>query len=396
MGKHFNLMEFLRKVPRDLLQIYCSREGILTDFSWGHGKKMEAAALIGQALAAEGRAVSDRVTIHFRNIWDIAGLGFTHGALNEARFFKDTEAYGAIKRLKSHLSRAFWTTLERPQYVKKARILADIDQLPDGAWVRRSGLPARPGPVDDAVVAALEAGVIDYFTRTEHRGGNCKIDPIRRDGEEIFFVYAEDHPDTELVWQSGQLEPQAINPAFRLIFRHYDERRILDIFVQGDRRKIPALQQLFAKIVLGEEIELVAPIDNFVYDLDRVLMPGFDFEFSLDLGITEVRAVKMRFVLEGEPWRRILVEADNAKVRDALSSFVSDVTRGLPDGRAVLDQLHLKVRFEKREDDKRAPMRDCIITSPNLLRLKKDDLGEKIEEMLFQSGIERRDAEDDS
>ena len=190
MSKHFNLLEFLCKVRHDLLQLYCAREGILTDFAWGQGKKADAPALVAKALATEGRDVLDRATIHFRAIWDMSGRGFTHGALNEARFWGDAEGYDIIKRHNSHLSRAFWTTLERPKYVKNAKFLSDVDKLPDGAWVKRAGLPMRPGPVDDAVVAALEAGLIEYFTRTEHRGDNCKIDPIRRDGEEIFFFYA--------------------------------------------------------------------------------------------------------------------------------------------------------------------------------------------------------------
>ena len=254
---------------------------------------------------------------------------------------------------------------------------------PEGAWVERGYLL---GPVDEAAVAALEASLVEYFSRTEHRGGNCKIDPIRRGSEEIFFAYAEDHPDTEWVWQGDQLSAQMFNPAFRLkqIFKHNDERRTLDIHVAGDRRKVPELQQLFAKALLGEEIPEFGPGDDLIYYIDRVLMDGFEFEYSTELGITDVRVVKVRFLLEGEPWRRLLVEADNAKVRDALNSFVTDLTGNLPKRRLRLDHIYLKVSFEKREDDRRGRIRDCIITSPNVLRLKKDDLGEKIEEMLVQ------------
>ena len=238
MGKHFNLMEFLRKVPHDLLQSYCARESILSGFSWGECKKADAEK-IAKALGTEGKDVADRVMTHFRTLWDMSGRGFTHGALNEARHWNDHEASAAIHQLNSHLAKAFWTTLERSKFVKNAKILSEVDTLPEGAWLKRGGLPARPGPVDDAMVAMLEASLVEFFKRTEYRGSNCKIDPIRRGDEEIFFAYAEDHPDTEMVWQGDQLEVQIFNPAFRLIFKHNDKRRTLDIHVAGDRRKIP-------------------------------------------------------------------------------------------------------------------------------------------------------------
>lgn len=389
MSKHFNLMEFLRKVPQDLLQTYCTREGILNGFSWGKWKKADAEE-IAKALTAESKEVADRVMIHFRTLWDMSGRGFTYGALNEAKHWKDDDATAAINQLNSHLGKVFWKTLERPQFVKNAKILSEVDTLPEGAWVKRGGLPARPGPVDETMVAKLEASLIELFQSTEYRGSNCKIDPIRRGPEEIFFAYAEDHPDTEMVWQGSLLEPQVFNPAFRLIFKHNNEKGTLDIHVAGDRRKVPKLQQVFAKAVLDEEIPELASRDSVIYAINRVLTDGFAFEYSPDLGISDVRVVKVRFLLEGEPWRRFLVEADNAKVRDALTSLLGNMTKELPKGRLRLDQIHLKVSFEKQAEERRGKIRDCIITSPNVLRLKKDDLGERIEEMLVQSGIERR------
>lgn len=141
--------------------------------------------------------------------------------------------------------------------------------------------------------------------------------------------------------------------------------------------------------MLDEEIPAVASSGSLIYDIDRALMDGFDFEYPRALGITDVRVVKARFLLEGDPWRRFLVEADNTKVRDALISLLGNMTKELPKGRLRLDQIHLKVSFEKQAEERRGKIRDCIITMPNVLRLKKDEFGEKIEEMLVQSGIER-------
>ena len=42
MSKHFNLMDFLRRAPRELLATYCDRQGILRSFDWGPGKPVPA------------------------------------------------------------------------------------------------------------------------------------------------------------------------------------------------------------------------------------------------------------------------------------------------------------------------------------------------------------------
>ena len=218
---------------------------------------------------------------------------------------------------------------------------------------------------------------------------------LRQGETEIFFAYIEDHPDSESVWQSGQLEPLLFSRSFRLFFRHVDRQRSLDIFITDDRQIVPDLQQIFALTTSGEQIDREAPAAEPIYELDRLLDPGFRFEYSADLGITDVRITKMRFVVDGEPWRRFTAEADNLRDRDALKAFVSSLTAQLPPSRLRLDQVCIKVHFAKRQGDRLPPVRPLYITDPNTLRLKKDELGEKIVQMLVQSGIERIAADDE-
>ncbi len=394
MSKHFNLLEFLRRVPKDLLQLFCARQDILQGFDWGAGNKV-AAEQVADALRAQGTDIARGAMANFNGLCDLAGPGFTQGVLNEAKFFSDDVAYKAIQGRKSHLGKAFWVTLERPQYVVNAKILSDIDGLPAGAWIKRGGMPARPGPVDQSVVQALEAKLIEYFSAREYRGANCKIDCLRRGSEEIFFAYAEDHPDTELFWQDGQLVPQVLNPSFQLIFKHDDERRTIEIYIEGDRRLVPDLQQLFSASVIREEVPRESPLNNRIYDIARLTQPGFQFLYAPDLGIAGVRVSLMRFVLQGEPWGRFTVEVDNTKTRDALETLIGNLTAKLSMSRVVLDQVCIKVTFHKREGDRKMQTRDCYITNPNSIRLRKDELGEKIATMLIQSGIERPAARED-
>lgn len=393
MSKHFELLGFLRSAPKGLLKTYFESRGVLQDVPWDTLDRRED-ALIAQALEMVPTDERNRVVADFRRIWHLHGRAFTNGILNEAQFHKDPTAYETLQA-QTHLGKALWVTLFRPEWAAKAEILAAVDKLPDGAWIKRRGLPARPGPVDGVTISQLEEGLIEFFTSKQHRGRHCKVVGLRQGETEIFFADMEDHPDDESVWRSGQLEPLLLNRSFKLIFRHVDRLRSLDIFTSEDRLIVPDLQQVFAKTAIGEEIERDAPADEFIYELDRLLRPGFQFEYSVDLGITDVRVTKMRFVVDGEPWRRFTAEADNLRDRDALKVFVSDLTSQLPKSRLRLDQVCIKVHFSKREGDRLPLVRDLYITDPNSLRLKKDELGEKIVQMLVQSGIERIAADDE-
>ena len=393
MSRHFELLDFLRSAPKGLLKSYFASRGLLRDVPWDALERREG-VLIAQALETVPTDERNRVVADFRNIWDLHGRGFTKGILNEAQFHEDPAASQAL-HAETHLGKALWAILHRPEWAAKAKVLAEIDQLPDGAWIKRLGLPARPGLVDGATISQLEVGLIEFFTKKQHRGRHCKVVGLRQGETEIFFAYIEDHPDSESVWQSGQLEPLLFSRSFRLFFRHVDRQRSLDIFITDDRQIVPDLQQIFALTTSGEQIDREAPAAEPIYELDRLLDPGFRFEYSADLGITDVRITKIRFVVDGEPWRRFTAEADNLRDHDALKAFVSSLTAQLPPSRLRLDQVCIKVHFAKRQGDRLPPVRPLYITDPNSLRLKKDELGEKIVQMLVQSGIEQTAFEDE-
>ena len=344
MSGQFLLRDFLGRVSAHLLGAYCERRGILGGFDWGPAKKADAEA-VAHALEAAGSNAFERATVDFRAVWDLHGRGFTLGLLNEAKFRDDQQAISTLQKL-SHLDKAFWAVMERPAWAANAKILSDVDKLPAGAWIKRNGLPARPGPVERPMVDELEAALIDFFMTREFRGRNCKIEALRREEEEIFFTWAEDHPDSDLLWENGHLRPQTLSRSFTLVFKHRDRHRSLDIYLEGDRGLVPELQVIFSRTILGEELPEVDANEEEPYSIERILEPGFRFAFSPESGIADVRMTKMRFRVEGAPWRRFTAEADTARDRDALDTFVERLRSGLAKSSPlVLDQVCLQVTF---------------------------------------------------
>jgi hypothetical protein len=385
MTEHFNLLGFLRRIPTALLRAYCGRQGILADFPWGGGRRVEAERL---AEALHMVATFDEIVAEFREIHEMADAGLTVGLLNEARFHKDAVVIEAIEAQPSHLAKAFWVVLERPMFIAASKVIRHVDKLPAGAWIKRRGMPACPGPVNQSMVERLEEALIEFFTRTEYRGKSCKIDCLRHGGEEIFYAYAEDYPDTHLLWEDGTPTARVLSKGFPLIFRHNDTRRTLDIYVEGANTIVPQLQNIFAEAVLGESLIDDTTEAGHIYQIERTIEPGFEFRHSPDLGIKSVSIVKMRFIVLGDPWRRFMAEADTGWDRDALHNFVAQLTTKLAPDQVVLDQTWLQVKFERRPRDQRTPSRTFPITPPNSIRLKKDELGDRIVQMLIQSGIE--------
>jgi hypothetical protein len=393
MGKSFNPTDFVRRARSTLLRQYCENRGILKSFEWGDDDKVDAEAFIRAIQEDEQADIQNEgllklVTAHFRSVGELEGRGFTQGLFNEAEHIGDTAAIEALKAQRSHLARAFWATLNRPQLIPNAKILAQVDALPSGAWLKRKSLPARGLPVDDTAAEELENALVSFFTKEQWRGENCKIDCLRRGDEEIFFAYAEDHPQTDVFWQGGSLTQQTLSPSFKLIFKHHDGLGTLDIYTDSDRDVIPKLQQLFAKAVIGDEIPLYPPPDEIIYDLPKLLEPGFQFQHSKDLGIHDVRVTKMRFRMVGAPWRRFLVEANTGKQPAALADLVGRLTSEFDSDELVLDQVWIKVHFVRGESDTRDRSPSFCITAPNSLRVQQNEFGDQIAEMLKQSGIE--------
>jgi hypothetical protein len=169
------------------------------------------------ALRSTGSDTYRKATADFRAVWDLHGQGFTRGVLNEANFRSDVQASAELRSL-SHLAKAFWVTLYRPDWVANAKVLSDVDRLPAGAWIKRRNLPARAGEVHEHLVEQLQEDLITFFTKTQHRGSSCKIECLRFGDDEIFYTYAEDHPDTNVFWLDGELQSHVLSPNFCLIF----------------------------------------------------------------------------------------------------------------------------------------------------------------------------------
>ena len=336
--------------------------------------------------------IQDDISEEFQSLYSRTDDGgFVKAILDEAKFHGiDPDLPERFHEMRSHLERAFWVFLHRKeQYWDGANVFWRVDKLAPGQWQKRGKLPARPGPLDDSAVENLRQALIEYFKTNEARGRNCQIEAYRRDAAEIFYAYPEDYKKTVSEFIGDKLEKRTIQPAFEIIFVHNDDRRTLDIHIEGDSATTAKLQVIFARSVLGEDIEEDYDDDDPVYELQPLLSRSFEFAWGDDLGIEQVAIKVMRIVIDGEVWQRVTVEAQAIADPKAIYDLLEKVVTKLPKRGLRVDQAQLTVKFEKGARDRRPPRRTIVITTPHTCRMTNDALGEKVHRMLVQSGLEK-------
>jgi hypothetical protein len=395
MARHYNPRDFLRRAPSHLLREYFLRKGVLAEIDWEAHKQSDVEPVLA-ALVSLPRDLQDDISRDFQDLTARTNDGgFVKAILSEARFHGiDPDLSDRFNAMRSHLERAFWILLHRKDmYWDGANVIWRVDKLPPGQWQKRGGLPQRPGPVDEGVVEDLRQSLIEYFSKNEARGRNCKIEAYRREDDEIFYAYPEDYKRTVSEYIGDTLKLRTMQPTFEIIFVHNDRRRTLDIHIEGDAGTANKLQVIFAKSVLREEIDEDYEEHPPVYVLQPLLSRSFQFRWPDEVGIEQVALKAMRIVVDGEPWQRVTVEADAADPA-AIYDLLERVIMRLHKRRLRLDQIILSVTFKRRPHERRTPRRTIIATAPHTCRMINDERGQMVHRMLIQSGIERQEASD--
>ncbi|MBK7991412.1 MAG: hypothetical protein IPK05_16885 [Comamonadaceae bacterium] len=111
-----------------------------------------------------------------------------------------------LGKLANHHARAMVTFLDHRMYWRGACRFSHADGLP--YWRKRLHMGHGAAAVDDASLQQLAKLIRDYFHRTEGRGNNCLVEPLRRGNLDYFFAYPEDFSQQSPEWVDGQFKDQ--------------------------------------------------------------------------------------------------------------------------------------------------------------------------------------------
>lgn len=390
MPREYSPRQFLRLVPKALLQRYFADRGLLVKFDWEGLPKRDVEPLY-QAWLALAQDDRDRAEADFREIHALACEAGIQAILDEALFPghpADAELSTRLAKMQNHHERAMWTFLERPVYWDGAQLFLRADRIPASYWKRRKNFPQGEPRVDGEPLRLFEQALGEFFHRRDGRGRNCKIEVYRRQALEYFFVFAEDYAESAVEWVGSALERRPRSPTFEVIFVYTRDAGTLDAYLHGARDRLAQLQALFATFVLGVDQLADDARDERVYDLDPLLSRTFTFVHDPTSGIQDVRITRLRLPIKGADQKRVTLEVSPKAGAAAIYDLLDEVARSIPLARLGVTQARLRVGFAPGVLPGRAQAKSFDLTFPNGCTLRHDGPDLLIRQMLVASKLE--------
>lgn len=395
MGRQYSPRNFLRHAPNELLARYFHERDRLTDIDMAslHETDIDPIFQAWERLPADVRT---RIDSDFRTLDALADEEGIRAILEEGRYHGD-DLEPVFAPMEGFYDKVLRTFLEHPHYVEIAARFREADELPRNYWLRRKEVP-QVEPRDDAAgCEELASAVGAYFRQSEGRGYSCTVEVYKRGGAHYFFAYPEDYGQTQIEYEQGRLERRPHRPAFEVVFVYSQANGTLDTFFRGRRQTVRDLQEIFARVILQRELGDPAK-DERVYELNRLKRRDFSFVYDPGSGIQDVRVKLLRLSFVGERGRRITIEADPSRQRDAIYDLLDQVTDGGSEtGAAVGSKIPLALvnvtragiqALFAKEGKRGRPTRTFFLSYPNACTLGQDGKDAVLRRMLVDSGIE--------
>ncbi len=384
MAQQYQPKRFFRQAPNLFLKRFFNERHEMLEFKFESLGETQIDPLY-QAWLEIPEGTRNEMEGHFQDIDELASEKGTKAIIDEALWHGEDLAiqFATLTGFHEH---AFWTFLERPKFWRGALAFHHADTIPGSYWRKRKNLPRKTALVEPADLQKLEQAIGQYFHTMQGRGKNCRVEPFRRNALDYFFAYPEDYAQASVEWVGKDFQRRPRNPAFEIIFVYSQEDGTLDLYLTGDRKPIPDLQEMFAKIILNAELGPDEK-DDRIYDLKPVLTPEFEFVIDPASGIESVAVKKIRLKALGRD-ERITLEANPAKDELAIFDMLEKLQTVIPVNQMSITQIGFLVTFAPNPNSKRIPTRSFEISWPNSCSLKHDKRDLEIRKMLSQSGIE--------
>jgi len=319
----FDLPSFFRRVSNPLLQRFFADRPAFTDFDWTaiSARKIEPILDRFNTMTPDERREAYQV---FRRAESLASSMGTQ-VLIEASRDRDPAVAAKLAAMRSAYDRAFWMCLEHPGVIDSARTLSRIELLSKRMWESRQGLPVRQLEVTDGIKSELSRQIIEMLQPEQCRGDHCVVEHVRREGGiECFFAYPADYSDEREGYDlEGHFERTSWNPAFKIVFAYHTTEGSLDVYAEGGAKIRNRLAHIFARAVLGADLELRLPeLDS--YNLEILKDPHLTFPTNAADRIGHVRIQSLELKFRGVKPHTIKVSIDGRRRDGSIHEVIAD------------------------------------------------------------------------
>jgi hypothetical protein len=388
MAEAYSLKWFLLNAKQELLGEFFHRRNLLREVPFaeiadGDADKIFVAI---QEMGPDHREASEAC---FQEIYQMANrTGFD--AIITAFRSSPTEE-DLVQRLgsmASHLDRAFWTFLHRPQYWDLATLLAGADAIRAAAWEKHPSVPRVPPRIDIEALRTFAGALGAYFHTMEGRGHRCDVKVCkRRDGMLYVFCLLEQPSRADPEWRPEGLRRRTHKPAQPLTFMYSQADGELDTYLKAKPRVVWDVTAIFAQHVLGVK-KLEPPSKRHgVYRLDSFKRRGTAYSYGPESGISTVAVRRLRLTPKFGPKLHIIVEANPIGRHEPVYDTMERDLQTLSLDDVEVTQVELKVVFDRTTHRNKRTVSPTI-TVPNRCSLGYDDRELIVRKMLTASGIE--------
>lgn len=355
MASNFDPKRVLRQISNHLLKDLFEAHGHELDLPWDDlaETEVEATFCAWQDLPeAECRAIE--IVLH--EVSDMAaGDEGTRAICEEAIRQGRQDLVDELDEYESRHDKAAWTYIRATDVWNLAVRFARADSLSRGRyWIKRCDIPAIEPDTSASKIEELEEALSAFFLATQARGRHCQVEHyVRASGADYFFAYLDDYADTYVTLDdAGAFDRRPERRAFELVLVYDRAHGTLEMFARGGKKVYIPLQEIFCRVILGEEIG-PENRNSHPYELNGLLSRDFQFPTDPADGIDTVRVRKLRLSIKGLPRRRITLEADPDGGVDDIYEMLEEYLnqQRLPASILNVTQVGLKFSFDPSHED---------------------------------------------
>jgi hypothetical protein len=392
MSLHYTPKTFLREASNRLLK-ECFN-GVLDNVDWESLPEHEIEVVYDKwQMLPE----SERVAIE-RRFEDAEELNSDPGirALIDECSFHGVDIVTEWERegLTSFRDRILWVALNHPRAFEVAGIINHAHALSLRYWRKRGNMPQRAPDVSPEAIERFREAISAFFRQAQGRGHRCTVDAyLRVQRYDYFFAYPDDYANTYLGHDElGQFVRRPQRPAFEVVFLYDRVDGTLDLYAQGGKEVQLALQTLFCRELMGQELPPEAP-NSHPYELNGLKTRGFGFPTDPEDGVEDVRVRKLRLSVLGGHKRRIWLEADPDGAREDVYDMMEQYldVRNLPSSlvNVTVATLSMKIAPLATEKGGTVTFDVSFPNSSNLKSEKRERLRDIAGKYLKRWGIDR-------
>jgi len=283
----YNPRTVFRQTSNPLLREFFQSKGHRINVDWDEIGNTQIQGVYDAFLALSD-ADRQNLEIELHDIHTVAQSDDGIRVLVENAVFMGHDIAGELEATDSRYDKAMTVLLKYPQVWDKAVTLVHADNLSQRCWYRRNTLPKQAPDISEPAMDMLKRDVSSYYWQAQGRGQKCQIDHIQRsENQDYFFVYLSDHADTHLDFDdSGELKKTHRRSAFEVVFIFNQSSGVMDVHAQGGRKVIEPLQEIFAKAIVGVDLDPEDP--EIPYWIEGLKDRSFQFITDPEDGIERV------------------------------------------------------------------------------------------------------------